>query len=155
LDCLADFKGRREKFEYLLEKGIVQHVTKQQTDSALTHLTWDETQHLVLRGANPNAASSSGQTALMRATMNHQCEMVRFLLTHGADPALKDSGGRTALQLGKDARSSLRAAQEGKAKLTALQRGLALSNAILQMLESRGSAGAVRCPAGVGEMTDH
>jgi ankyrin repeat protein len=51
---------------------------------------------LVDRGANVNAVSENGTTALMLAASEGRLDTVSFLLKRGADPALVNDAGRTA-----------------------------------------------------------
>jgi ankyrin repeat protein len=54
---------------------------------------------LLERGAPVNARQGGGSlgfTPLMEAAFNGQADMVETLLTHGADPALRDDAGQTA-----------------------------------------------------------
>lgn len=67
-------------------------------------------QMLVDRGADPNATTSHGVTALMIAAGGDQNDMLAFLLKAGADPARANSDGRTALDVA-DVAGSVRAAQ--------------------------------------------
>lgn len=54
---------------------------------------------LLSKGANPNAQTEDGQTALMYAAQSGDVELVKTLLNKGADPTLQNRGGFTALQL--------------------------------------------------------
>ena len=51
---------------------------------------------LLGRGANPNLPGGGASTALMEAIRSGHGDLVPLLLKHKADPALKDSQGRTA-----------------------------------------------------------
>ena len=55
----------------------------------------------LLVGANVNAQNKLGLTPLMQAASNNRPELVRYLLGHGADSAVQDSRGRTALDFAK------------------------------------------------------
>ena len=52
---------------------------------------------LLERGANPNAASSTKQTALMFVAVKGEVGMAKLLLDRGADPNARDSYGNFAL----------------------------------------------------------
>ncbi len=52
---------------------------------------------LIAYGANINAAAKDGTTALMKAAQNDKADVVEYLLSKGANPALKDTNGKTAL----------------------------------------------------------
>lgn len=52
---------------------------------------------LLLHGADVDALDEHGQTALMIAAQHGEFECVRLLLEAGADRALKDKRGKTAL----------------------------------------------------------
>lgn len=54
---------------------------------------------LVHAGANVNAPAVDGRTALMRAAASNRVESVRWLLAHGADPALRDAAGARAVDI--------------------------------------------------------
>jgi len=54
---------------------------------------------LLAEGADVNAQTASGETALMRAASNGRTETVRFLLDKGADVNLERHDGLTALAL--------------------------------------------------------
>jgi ankyrin repeat protein len=54
-------------------------------------------QALVRHGANVNARSKWGSTALMEASANGHINIVKFLLSQGAKKNLKDDHGKTAL----------------------------------------------------------
>ena len=54
---------------------------------------------LVKHGANVNAVSNNGVTALMIAAQdNSSTTIIEYLLKHGADRTLKDSNGTAAYQ---------------------------------------------------------
>jgi quinoprotein dehydrogenase-associated probable ABC transporter substrate-binding protein len=54
---------------------------------------------LVTRGANVNAKSTAGMTALMIAAVHDNPAMIGALVQLGADPTLKEAGGHTAREL--------------------------------------------------------
>lgn len=56
---------------------------------------------LVENGADLDAKSASGQTALIWAARGGSLEVADYLLEQGADPDIKDSGGETALDWSK------------------------------------------------------
>ncbi len=52
---------------------------------------------LIDKGADVNAVTNAGETALMYAAQNAKVDVVMLLLKKGADPKLKDNAGKTAL----------------------------------------------------------
>lgn len=67
-------------------------------------------QMLVERGADPNATTTHGVSALMIAAGGDQNDMLAFLLEAGADPKKTNGDGRTALDVA-EVSGSVRAAQ--------------------------------------------
>jgi ankyrin repeat protein len=57
---------------------------------------------LVDRGADVNIQGEAGLTALMGAAVEGDIESVKYLLSKGANPSLKDRDGYTAVELIKD-----------------------------------------------------
>ena len=55
----------------------------------------DAVRRLLEAGANPNAASDAGSTALMQAI--HDLDKTRLLLDAGANPNVRPDDGRTAV----------------------------------------------------------
>lgn len=60
---------------------------------------------LLDRHASIDAVDNRGRTPLMIAAENGHAEMVDLLISRGADPALKDKGGKTAFDLAPDERT--------------------------------------------------
>jgi ankyrin repeat protein len=58
---------------------------------------------LLDHGANVNAVTVNGETALMLAASNAKSDVVIYLLSKGADPKLRDKSGKTALDYAKSA----------------------------------------------------
>jgi len=59
-------------------------------------------QLLIGRGANLNQANGSGETPLIRAVQIRDLEMVRLLMTNGADPNKRDAlAGMSAIDYAK------------------------------------------------------
>ena len=67
----------------------------------------DIAKELIEHGADVNAKSASGITPLMVAAGNNNAPMIGFLLSKGADPALKNNIGKTALDIARDARNEV------------------------------------------------
>jgi ankyrin repeat protein len=59
----------------------------------------DVTRLLVARGADVNAKSTTGMTALMVAAVHDNPAMIGVLVQLGADPSAKEAGGHTAREL--------------------------------------------------------
>jgi hypothetical protein len=60
---------------------------------------YDITKDLLKRGADPNAATVDGYTALMYAAIEGQVDIAAKLLETGADPNARTANGETALML--------------------------------------------------------
>ena len=58
---------------------------------------------LLERGANPNARHEGGFTVLHTVAQNGDEQLIRLLLSHGADAALAADDGRTAADFARDA----------------------------------------------------
>lgn len=97
----AAFNGHTPVIGYLLEKGAKLDATDENGRGALMYASsgpYAETVEFLLnKGAEVNLQGTlEGFTALMTAAAEGQIEVVRLLLGHGADPALKDKDGDTA-----------------------------------------------------------
>jgi ankyrin repeat protein len=57
---------------------------------------------LLDHGADANAKTPGGYTALMSAPLNGQKAMVQLLIDRGADISAKDVSGRTAVEYAQD-----------------------------------------------------
>ncbi|CAA2137906.1 quinoprotein dehydrogenase-associated putative ABC transporter substrate-binding protein [Hyphomicrobium sp. ghe19] len=60
-------------------------------------------EELIKKGADVNAASADGVTALMIAAAQNNAPMIGLLLRSGADPKKKSSAGKTAIDIASDA----------------------------------------------------
>ncbi len=67
----------------------------------------DVAEELIERGADVNAKSAAGVTALMVAAGHNNAPMIGLLLGKGANPALKNNLGKTALDIARDARNEV------------------------------------------------
>ena len=56
---------------------------------------------LIEGGAQVEGASFDGRTALMMAAMFNRTEIIKYLVSKGADPKAKDANGITALDAAK------------------------------------------------------
>ena len=56
---------------------------------------------LIAAHCDVNARNDAGQTALMMAAMFGRTDVVKLLLTSGANPELQDGAGNTAVRLAK------------------------------------------------------
>lgn len=69
---------------------------------AATYASVEAAKVLLAANANPNAVDSNGNTPLMRAAVSgaeQSAELVRLLLEHGANPALRNHEGKTAADM--------------------------------------------------------
>jgi ankyrin repeat protein len=69
---------------------------------------------LLTEHCDVNAANNIGQTALMMAALFGRSDVVRLLIAHGANSALKDNAGNTAVG---------RARQQGNPEMATLLGG--------------------------------
>ena len=67
--------------------------------TALTAGYHNVVQLLLERGVKPNERNGNGETPLHYAANNNRYEMVKYLLSWGADTYVKDNLGHTALQM--------------------------------------------------------
>ena len=91
----------------ILESGMIEDVNKM-SPSGLTALhqsaidgNLDCAKALVAKGADFNCTDCEGWTPLHAAVMNGCFAFVRFLLSSGANPALKNDNGETAYDMAK------------------------------------------------------
>ena len=69
---------------------------------AATYASVEAAKVLLAANANPNVVDSNGNTPLMRAAASgaeQSAELVRLLLAHGANPALRNHEGKTAADM--------------------------------------------------------
>eukprot|EP01130_Rhizamoeba_saxonica_P001158 TRINITY_DN11043_c0_g1_i1.p1 TRINITY_DN11043_c0_g1~~TRINITY_DN11043_c0_g1_i1.p1 ORF type:complete len:123 (-),score=28.42 TRINITY_DN11043_c0_g1_i1:19-351(-) len=83
--------------------GEEMEIEEEQNPQALTESV---VRQLLEAGANVNAATSDGQTPLMKACQ-YQPTIVPILLEHGADASIVDNEGRTALTIAEEHNPSL------------------------------------------------
>ena len=62
---------------------------------------------LIGRGADVDAKSAAGVTALMVAAGHNNAPMIGLLLSKGANPATKNNLGKTALDIAREARNEV------------------------------------------------
>lgn len=98
---LAAHNGHTTIVEFLFSKGADINARDSDNQTALMYVSkrsFNETAGFLLRnGAEVNVQSKKkGITALMRAAVSDNVELVRMLLEHGADANLEDVFGRTA-----------------------------------------------------------
>ena len=67
----------------------------------------DIADELIERGADVNAKSAAGVTALMVAAGHNNAPMIGLLLGKGANPATKNNLGKTALDVAREARNDV------------------------------------------------
>ena len=97
----AAFNGHTSVVAYLLEKDAELDAKDTNGRTALMYASsgpFAETvEYLLEKGADANVQGTlEGFTPLMTAAAEGQAAVVRLLLVHGADPALRDSDGDTA-----------------------------------------------------------
>jgi ankyrin repeat protein len=91
----------------LLAKGANINVQNFGGNTALTLAAWGGhvgcIEALLAKGADINArGSDDGSTALHTAVQYSWVDVVKMLMRHGADPAIKDDGGETALSVASE-----------------------------------------------------
>jgi ankyrin repeat protein len=62
---------------------------------------------LIEHGADVNAKSAAGVTPLMISAGHNNAPMIGLLLSKGANPALKNNLGKTALDIAREARNEV------------------------------------------------
>jgi ankyrin repeat protein len=70
-------------------------------DAALNQ-KYENAKLLVAHGANINATGFEGDTALHSAVMGNNLDFIKFLMSHGADPKMKDVGNHTPCDIAKE-----------------------------------------------------
>jgi ankyrin repeat protein len=100
---LAAYHGRVEAVEMLLKAGADPERANDRGQTALAGASFKgdlaTVRCLLEGGARVHGAGHDGRTALMVAAMFDRTQITDLLLTHGADPDLRDSGGRDASDL--------------------------------------------------------
>ncbi len=95
-----------EVVEFLREKGANEWIISKEEAKKLSQGFWDdkgyfksleEIKELLKKGANVNARNKYGETALMKAAIIGQLDVVKCLVECRADLDVKDGVGRTAL----------------------------------------------------------
>jgi hypothetical protein len=110
----AAFDGKVEEVRKLLDRGADPNVKFRHGDRTPLFLVasardttipsfrqdlFSVAKLLLERGANPNAQTPIGKTALMVAAEQNDPDMIELLLAKGADPVIKDGNGKTALAI--------------------------------------------------------
>lgn len=99
--------GKLPLVDFLLERGADPNVTCDRGETPLLHLARTRSQadpipileRLVARGADVNARDESGTTLLMHLARRGDERTAFWLLDHGADPALRNRRGQSALDV--------------------------------------------------------
>jgi len=103
----AHFDGDYERVEYLINNGAdVNHKEEGYESTPLMRAAWegqtDICKLLLDKGADINALSRTGWSALMSSAYRGKCDTVKLLLERGADPTFKDHhDGETAIDAAK------------------------------------------------------
>ena len=103
LHVSAEYK-HPDVVKYLISQGVDVNITNKWGQTPLMQASWREWNQgdviiplLIKSGANINAKSRKGFTALHRATKYGKIQMVGYLLDSGADINIKTNDGRTPL----------------------------------------------------------
>jgi ankyrin repeat protein len=97
---LAAWVGSTDAMKTLLDRGADPNLTNSTGSTALMLCVTElpKVQMLIARGANVNIASARGRTALLLAAMSDRsADIVRALLSAGADPKVADQMATTPL----------------------------------------------------------
>ena len=102
--CMTDAmaKQRPDIALLLLKHGASPNIRDDQGRTPLLLFSYsgaETVDALVAKGADVNARSADGTTALMSAAEGHDAAPVKALLRHGADPNARNAKGQTALLL--------------------------------------------------------
>ena len=83
--------GGTDMLSPLLDAGVPVNMRTSEGDTRL----------LLVKGADPDRADNHQRTPLMQAAMDNQADITDLLLGCGANPALTDAEGETALDLAR------------------------------------------------------
>ncbi|MCP4132468.1 MAG: hypothetical protein GY754_15960 [bacterium] len=93
-----------QNITYLIQKGANVNLKDRGGNTALLYVcqrissaTPDFVRKMLQRGARVNERNRKGETALMYAVRNGLTQVIRMLIDKGANPAIKDSSGNTAM----------------------------------------------------------
>jgi len=92
--------GHADVVAFLLDHGVDPNVRSAGGSTPLHNVSNAETaQVLIAHGAKVDARDDFGWTPLARAVQSHRRDVVRYLVSHGADVNAQLPGGRTVLSL--------------------------------------------------------
>ena len=75
------------------------HLKKLLNTNSIEDLDWNQVEHLLRQGSNPNVANSAGFTLLMAAVLRNEPRRVRWLQTYDIDLYQVNWEGYSALLL--------------------------------------------------------